>query len=167
MTAGIGLAVVLAAIAGALWFWKVGQGTANWGPRLAGLLMLTAGTSIAATINPWAQSLARGVGDFAAQLVSGVGVPQLATILTTVGQNAVWIAGVILLVLWVWALLPGGWFSKKRMDWRLALGAAVIPALVLSAPAGPIANLSQLVVGGVSSGVSTLASSFLRLGGAA
>ena len=82
-------------------------------------------------------------------------------------QNAVWIAGVILLVLWVWALLPGGWFSKKRMDWRLALGAAVIPALVLSAPAGPIANLSQLVVGGVSSGVSTLASSFLRLGGAA
>jgi hypothetical protein len=147
----VGSAVVLAAIAIALWYWKVGQGSWNWGPRLAGVLMLAAGTAVTATVAPIARTLSSAIGSFLAQLV-----PPLASILSTLGSNAPWIAGAILLALWVWALLPGHWFSKQRMDWRLAMGAVVIPALVLSAPAGPVATASQAVIQTVSGSVGSL-----------
>ena len=154
----VSVAAIFAIVAGALWWWKVGQGSSNWGPRLTGILMLAAGTAIAGSLAGIAQSIFAWVGDTLASFAAGIGLQQIGAILTTLGANASWVVGTLLLVLWLWALLPGGWFSKQKMEWRLALGAVVIPALVLSAPAGPIHTLDQTVIGAVTTGVNAVAS---------
>ena len=163
----IGAAVIAVAIAGFLAWQKWGEGKWNLGPRLAAVLFLAFGASIAAILWPFGDAITRWLAGTAHGLVRGVGHPEWSPLVTTVVTYAPWVSGLGLLAIWVVAIIPDKISNKvasaQRMDWRMSMTGMVIPALLVTAPAG-VRTIEEAVVSGTVP-VATSVYSFLTSGG--
>ena len=129
----LAIAVPLFAL-GAFIAWRGwGQGKWNLGPRAAAVAILSASTAVATLLSGWAATISGWLANLATQLASGIGQPQVGTVLRYVLINAPWLIGAGILALWVAAIIPAK-LAKETMTWTIAFAGLAIPALLLTAP---------------------------------
>jgi hypothetical protein len=122
--------VLLAAAAATHWR---GWGRDRFGPVLAAVLLVPAGVGLLPVAGPvvrWALTYVTAGFVVIASYFSASG-PAL-DIIRTVTTNLGWVAGVVVLFVWVESVIP---FVDHDMTWDLAWAGAAIPALIASAPA--------------------------------
>jgi len=124
--------LVLFSAAGFIHWQKWGEkGRTNWGPRLVAVLLLVGGISAAPLLYPLMQSVVDWFTRFLGQVVGATNAREWASVIQLVGNNAMWLVGTGLFILWLRALAPK---TSATTSWALAWSGALVPALIMTAP---------------------------------
>ena len=162
----IGIALVLLAVAWVFHWRSWGNGKWSIGPRVVALCVITAAVGLASVVAAVVSAIFGWLTAFAVDVADSIGHPGGDNVIRGIGTYGPGIAGAILLIIWLLALLPDMILptsGREKMTWELAWAGLLIPGMILlSFPF--VQHTGTVIVTAIASGVGNVASGLMQAG---